>query len=41
MDVILEVKQKLKRKNQILFDKKSLFLQDLIFLYTRKVLCNL
>ena len=41
MDIILEVKEKLKRKNQILFDKKSPFLQDLIFLYTRNVLCNL
>ena len=25
MDVIIEVKEKLKRKHQILFDKKSLF----------------
>lgn len=32
MDVIIEVKEKLKRKHQILFDKKSLFLQDLMFL---------
>ena len=31
MDVILEVKEKLKKKNKILFDKKSLFLQDLMF----------
>ena len=36
MDVILEVKEKLKRKNQILFDKKSLFLQDLIFLISEQ-----
>lgn len=36
MDVILEVKEKRKRKNQILFDKKSLFLQDLIFLINKQ-----
>lgn len=36
MDVILEVKEKLKRKNQILFDKKSLFLQDLMFLISEQ-----
>ena len=34
MDVILEVKEKLKRKNQILFDKKSLFFTRFdIFIY--------
>ena len=36
MDVILEINEKLKRKNQILFDKKSLFLQDLIFLISEQ-----
>ena len=36
MDVILEVKEKLKRKNQVLFDKKSLFLQDLMFLISEQ-----
>ncbi len=36
MDVILEVKEKLKRKNKILFDKKSLFLQDLMFLISEQ-----
>lgn len=36
MDVIIEVKEKLKRKHQILFDKKSLFLQDLMFLISEQ-----
>ncbi len=36
MDVILEIKEKFERKNQILFDKKSLFLQDLIFLISEQ-----
>ena len=36
MDIILEIKEKLKRKNQILFDKKSMFLQDLILLISEQ-----